>query len=469
VSDVQRQHAGRVIDGFRLEQKIHEGGMATIWSVTHPDVAGPMVMKIPFVRHGEDPATILGFEVERMILPRLSGIHVPRFVATGDFEQPYIVMERVPGRSLLTRLPETPLPLDEVVSLGATIATALHAIHRQRVIHHDVKPSNVILHPEGHAVLIDLGFARHADLPDVLAEEIHGPVGTGPYVSPEELGSNRADPRSDLFALGVILYFLATGERPFGDPTRRSDWRRRLWRDPVPPRQRRHDVSPWLQEIILRCLEIDPRMRHLSAAALADDLRHPEQVMLTARAERVARDSLGSVAMRWLRARKEGPPPHALRDPRTTFVMVAVDLAPGHESLTHALRAAVRRTLLSEPGARLACVNVLKLSRLSNDPSEDELGRNVHLRRLAELKRWARPLGIDAERITYHVLESPDPAGALLEHARTNQVDHVVMGARASSTLRRFLGSVSSQVVAEAPCTVTVVRAPVDGVVDPAE
>jgi len=451
-----------VIDGFRLEKKIHEGGMATIWSVTRPDLTMPLVMKIPFMRHGEAPETIVGFEVERMILARLTGIHVPRFVATGDFDQPYIVMEHVPGISLLTRLPDTPLPPDEVATIGATVATALHDIHRQRVIHHDVKPSNVIMHPAGHATLIDFGFARHELLPDLLAEEIHGPVGTGPYVSPEQLALNRSDPRSDLFAVGVILYFLATGERPFGDPVRLRDWRRRLWRDPVPPRQRRPNVPPWLQEIILRCLELDPKARHPSAAALADDLRHPGQVALTARAERVARDPLGLVAVRWLRSRRRPVPPREPERTRPSLVMLAVDLTPGREALSDALRAAVRRALVTDPAARLACVNVLKLSRLANEPSEDEQGRNLHLRRLAELKRWARALGIEGDRITYHVLESPDPAGALLEFGRASGVDHLVMGARASSTLRRYLGSVSSQVVAEAPCTVTVVRAPAD-------
>lgn len=121
----------------------------------------------------------------------------------------------------------------------------------------------------------------------------------------------------------------------------------------------------------------------------------------------------------------------------------------------------------SEPGASLACVNVLKLSRVTVDHFEDEQGRNLHLRRLAELQHWARPLALDPDRITYHVVESPDPAAALLEYARSNRVRHLVMGARASSTLRRYLGSVSSRVVAEAPCTVTVVRTPTDSSVGP--
>jgi K+-sensing histidine kinase KdpD len=101
----------------------------------------------------------------------------------------------------------------------------------------------------------------------------------------------------------------------------------------------------------------------------------------------------------------------------------------------------------------------MKLSRVRLDQYEDEKGRNLHLLRLAELKHWAAPLQNLPNLITYHVIESPDPASALVEFARHNNVDHIAMGARESSALRRYLGSVSSKIVAEVPCTVTVVRA----------
>src|SRR5207237_6198186 len=113
---------------------------------------------------------------------------------------------------------------------------------------------------------------------DILAEEFPGAIGTGPYIAPEQLFDNRGDPRSDLFALGVVLYFFATGERPFGDPQKLSGWRQRLYQDPVPPRVRRADCPPWLQEIILRCLEVDPAERHPTAAQLAFGLQHAQQV-----------------------------------------------------------------------------------------------------------------------------------------------------------------------------------------------
>src|SRR5262249_61390929 len=98
--------------------------------------------------------------------------------------------------------------------------------------------------------------------PDLMAEEFHLPMGTGPYISPEQVRHIRSDSRSDIFSLGVVLYYLATGERPFGNPTGVHGLRRRLYRDPVPPRAIAPACPPWLQEIILHCLEVDPRARY---------------------------------------------------------------------------------------------------------------------------------------------------------------------------------------------------------------
>ena len=139
--------------------------------------------------------------------------------------------------------------------------------------------------------------------------------------------------------------------------------------------------------------------------------------------------------------------------------MVAVDLGDDDAALTRALIATIERLAAGEPAARIACINVLKLARLMLDESEDAEGRNLHLLRLAELKHWAAPLARLPNQLTYHVIEAMDPAAALIEFAARNHVRHLVMGARASSKLRRYMGSVSAKVVAEASCSVTVVRA----------
>ena len=262
---------GMEIGGFTLRERMHAGSMASLWSVGRAGDATPLVMKLPRVRDGDDPAAIVGFEVEQMILPRLSGPHVPRFVAAAGFDapQPFIVMELVDSPTLRARLDDAPLPAAEVAALGARVAEALHDLHRQHVSHLDLKPSQVLWRPGGEAVLIDYGLSRHDRLPDLLAEEFRLPMGTGPYISPEQVRGVRDDPRSDLFALGVMLYHLATGERPFGFPQTVQGLRKRLWRDALPPRAHVPDLPPWLQEVILGCLEVDPARRWQTAAQIA--------------------------------------------------------------------------------------------------------------------------------------------------------------------------------------------------------
>jgi Protein kinase domain len=135
---------GSVVDGFLVEECVHRGGMATLWRVSRPGSTMPILMKVPKLGEHADPAAIVSFEMEQMILPRLTGVHVPQFVAAGDLAvQPYIAMEFIPGKTLLARLPDLPLPYQEVAEIGVKVATALDDLHRQHVVHLDVKPSNI--------------------------------------------------------------------------------------------------------------------------------------------------------------------------------------------------------------------------------------------------------------------------------------------------------------------------------------
>src|SRR3982074_3035651 len=122
--------SGAVIGGFTIGECVHHGGMATLWSVTHPGIAMPLLMKIPRMSEGEDPAAIVSFEMEQMIMPRLSGPHVPACFAAGDFaRQAYVVMERVSGTTLYSRIGELPLGYEEARGLVGKIATALADLH----------------------------------------------------------------------------------------------------------------------------------------------------------------------------------------------------------------------------------------------------------------------------------------------------------------------------------------------------
>ena len=136
---------GAELDGFTIGERVHRGGMATLWTVTHPGITVPLLMKIPRVSEGEDPAAIVSFEMEQMIVPRLAGPHVPACFGSGDFDrQPYVVIERIPGKTLYDRLGDLPLAYEEARVIGGKIATALADLHRQNVIHHDIKPSSIM-------------------------------------------------------------------------------------------------------------------------------------------------------------------------------------------------------------------------------------------------------------------------------------------------------------------------------------
>lgn len=461
-----RPRPGLQIDGFTLGEQLHKGGFATIWDVTHPLHRTPMVMKVPTILDGYDGPTIVGFEVEQMIMPRLAGPHVPRVIGTGDFAvMPYIVTERIPGESLLARFGTAPRPLPEVVDLAVRMATAVHELHRQHVIHLDLKPDNFLERPDGTLVIIDFGLSRHDQLPDLLAEEFTIPMGTFPYIAPEQYLHQRDDLRSDVFALGAMIYELATGRMPFGQPETLRGVRKRLWRDPEPPRALRPEIPPGLQEVILRAIEVDPARRYQSAAQLLFDLQNPDQVKLTVRAQKLTRDGIGTVLRRWRQMRgirqfAAPPPTTGAQIDHAPIIMVAVDLSPEMDALAERLRRAAARMLVIEPGARLACVNVIKTARIGIDPTVDEFGTNLHVARLVALRAWAEGLELDDGRLTFAILEGPDPGATILDYARTAQVDHILMGARGHSTTRRYLGSVSSQVVAEAICDVTVIRVP---------
>jgi len=456
---------GALLDGYRIEERLHEGGMATVWRVSRPGIPFPLAMKVPRLGNNDDPASIVGFETETMILPKLAGPHVPRFMSSGDFdEQPYLAMEYIPGPTLEGRRAAAPLAAEEVASLGARIADAIRDLHRQEVAHLDLSPDNVVFRPGGEVVLLDFGLASHRRLPDLLAEEFDRPLGTAAYMAPEQVLGVRDDPRSDIFALGAILYVLATGQLPFGEPDSPRGLRLRLTREAAPPRSIVKGLPAWLQEIVLKCLETDPALRYESAARLAFELRHPDQVVLTKLSERLR----GRGPIEQLNRRLRGSPAalgpaaaaeRAWRPQEVPVVLAAVDVARGTGALADALRLAVRRACEADTAARLTCVTVHRVAP-GMGLNTAEGGRAVHVQRLVALKRWARPLGVAPERISFHVLDAADTAAAIIRYAHANRVDQIVIGARGSSALRRHIGSVSARVAAEAPCTVTVVRSP---------
>lgn len=450
---------GDAVDGFTVLASWRAGSMAALYLVR--DATGvECLLKMPRLGFGSHPACFAGFETEQSILQRLVGPHVPMLRASGETAGgPYLVIERVVGRPLSDLADGPPLGATDIARIGAALATALHALHRQDVVHHDLKPAHVILRADGRAVLIDFGLAYHGALPDLAAAESDGPLGTAAYLAPEQVLGRRGDPRSDIFAAGAILYRLATGRLPWGDPTSSFALGLRLRLDPPAPRSLRPDLPDWLQEIVLRCLEGQPGDRYPTAAQLAHDLAHPEQVVITERGRRRGRGGwrrmLARALTRHPQATPVSPAEHLSAAPH---ILVALDTA-GSDALAAAIGDAVRSLVRGHEDWRVTCVTVLDTSLAAGEDEAEELARSFHTQRLVELRHWAHALDLAQAQLRFHVLHGSDAAACLIDYAHTLHVDHIVMGARGSSGLRRFLGSVSSQVVAQAACSVTVVRA----------
>ncbi|WP_066705751.1 bifunctional serine/threonine-protein kinase/universal stress protein [Curvibacter delicatus] len=458
---------GHVLDGFVVDECVHSGGMAHIYRVHYadgtPDPGFPMVMKVPRMTAGDGAENIVSFEVEHQIMQVLTGPHVPRFVAAGDLERtPYLVMEYVQGRTLQHWLDEPALPpIDEVVRLGAAMSHAAHSLHQQNTVHLDLKPANVLIRPDGSAVLLDFGLSCNALYPDLLAEQLRKAVGSPAWIAPEQVVGVRGDPRSDVFAIGVMLYQLLTGKLPFGAPQTNGGLRQRLWMDPPPPRQRKPELPPWLQEVVLRCLAQEAAQRYPSAAHLAFDLLHPEQVDVTERGLATQGTGVWVHFKRWIKAAgmhyQPSPLPMQQID-EVPIVMVAVPHQDVSDATLYSLRQAAARSLGTRPGARLACVTVISPSQTSSTREEDS-ETSVQRRYMTQLRQWMKPLDLTGHQTSCHVIESGDAAQALLNYAIGNRVSVIVMGAATHGLMKqRFVATVPIRVAMEAPCTVILVK-----------
>lgn len=269
----------------------------------------------------------------------------------------------------------------------------LHELHMQGAIHLDLKPDNVILRPDGSAVLLDFGLAHHMRFPDLLAEERRFAAGSAPYISPEQVRGMRSDPRSDLFALGAVLYEMATGRLPFGAPRSQGSLHDPLWREPAPPRALVPGFAPWLQEIILRCLEVDPRTRYQSAAHVAFDLRHPWQVALTAPARRDRAPGLAAQLGRWWRSRHVVSAEAEKVLGAAPVILAAVDTVHPDDERRPALQRTIAQVLRLSREFR-----VIGLAVIPGGPG----AAPVPLDHLARLRQWMEPFGLSSERLSLH-------------------------------------------------------------------
>jgi serine/threonine-protein kinase len=294
--------AGDVLDHYRIDAVIAHGGMSVLFKATDLKNDRQVAIKLPLPEMESDPVLIERFKREREIGQTLDH---PGVVKTCDGEERsrnYMVIEWVEGRLLRSILnQEHRLPIDRAVTIAVRLCDALDYMHKHGVIHRDLKPENVMVDEHDNIKIIDFGIAMKEDARRLTFVNSQSPaLGTPDYISPEQVKGQRGDQRSDIYALGIMLYEMLTGQVPFSGPNPFAVMNARMLSDPKPPRKINPAISLELEEILYRALERDPRHRYATASEMEWDLEHQEQVGIDERDRRPVLDArrlLGSRTM----------------------------------------------------------------------------------------------------------------------------------------------------------------------------
>lgn len=278
--------AGEQLDHYRIDSLVARSGMASIFRGTDLRTGAQIALKIPHPEVESDPVFYDRFHREQSIGEKLDHPGVMKVIADGDRTQVYMVMEWVNGRLLREILrDETKLPPERATRITLGICDALDYIHNHGVVHRDLKPENIMVDTEDRIKLIDFGIAGQEGARRLTFAKLSQLMGTPDYISPEQVKGKRGDARSDIYAVGVMLYEMLTGQAPFHGPNAFAIMNDRLLNNPVPPREIDPAISPQMQEIIYRAIEREPKNRYSSAREFAWDLSHQDKVGVSDRLE----------------------------------------------------------------------------------------------------------------------------------------------------------------------------------------
>jgi serine/threonine-protein kinase len=319
---VSEPAVGEMLDQYRITDLLAHGGMATIFKAFDTESGRTVVLKVPLLKFESDVVFFERFRREEQIGQTLDHEAIVKVYPAREKSRPYLAMELVEGQPLRALLDAGPLPKERALEIAGQLCEALGYLHEHGVVHRDLKPENVILTAGGGLKIIDFGLALSKAARRVTWTRLSATFGTPDYIAPEQLGGRRGDARTDIYAAGVMLFEMLTGQLPYQADHPQAMLIAKRTETPKLLSYFVPELDRTIETIVMRAIERAPRDRYASAAEMLADLRNPGGVgpreVATRRAQLPRRWVMplvvglilaGLLSLIWMSARKPlGPP-----------------------------------------------------------------------------------------------------------------------------------------------------------------
>src|SRR5216683_2422926 len=260
---------GENLDQYKLIEVIARSGMASIFKAIDQVDGSTVAIKVPYLQFESDVVFYGRFQREEEVGRRLDHPNIIRVLTPKRKSRMYIAMEYIDGVSLRAVMRDKrPLEEGRALDIARQVCSALVYMHGQHVVHRDLKPENILLTESGQVKITDFGIALDESARRLTWSGLSSTIGTPDYMAPEQASGRRGDARTDIYALGTILYETLTANLPYSGENVYNVMRAKTAEDPQPPSAFRPDLDPHLEEIILRAIERQPRNRYTTAAEM---------------------------------------------------------------------------------------------------------------------------------------------------------------------------------------------------------